>query len=251
MIFRRRDKSDDSIQQAIEKAAGKPVDEPGEPSGGPDPQDPGSPRVRSTPDNDDDAALASVRSRGPWDADEVDIDEDDPSHIDLGGLIVKGIAGLELQLQTDEQSGQIVSIMFVTEESGLELRAFASSRGKGLWDDVRRELGAEATRMGGTATKVEGPYGDELRVMLPVQTPDGQSATQPSRVVGIEGPRWLLRATFLGKAALEPDDDGLLEAALRDVVVVRGSQAMPPREQIPLRLPPGAEALTHTEPEDG
>jgi hypothetical protein len=74
--------------------------------------------------------------------------------------------------------------------------------------------------------------------VAPVKTPEGQAATQTSRIVGIEGPRWLLRATYLGRPAANPDLEHVLESAVRDVIVVRGQEAMPPREQLPLRLPP-------------
>jgi Protein of unknown function (DUF3710) len=51
----------------------------------------------------------------------------------------------------------------------------------------------------------------------------------------------MLRASFLGTAATAPDPDGVLELALRDVVVVRGSAPMPPRAPLPLRLPGNAQ----------
>ena len=75
---------------------------------------------------------------------------------------------------------------------------------------------------------------------MPAKTPDGQAATQPSRVLGISGPRWLLRATFLGRPAVSPQEDGDLESALRDVVVVRGSAPMAPGDPLPLVMPGNA-----------
>ena len=76
--------------------------------------------------------------------------------------------------------------------------------------------------MGGTATETEGVFGPELRVSMTVELEDGRRAEQPSRVVGIVGPRWLLRATLFGRPAVEHDEDGDIESAVRDVVVVRG-----------------------------
>jgi hypothetical protein len=97
------------------------------------------------------------------------------------------------------------------------------------------------TRLGGTVSERDGEYGAELAVVLLVALDDGRQATQPSRIVGVAGPRWLLRATFLGRPAVQPDPEGLLESALRDVVVVRGSEPMSPREALPLRLPSDAQ----------
>ena len=41
-------------------------------------------------------------------------------------------------------------------------------------------------------------------LVVPVEDPDGKIFSQTSRVIGIDGPRWLLRATILGRAAVEP-----------------------------------------------
>jgi hypothetical protein len=184
---------------------------------------------------------ATHRERvGPWDADEREVDPETEGAVDLGGLIIIGRPGLELRLQTDQSTGAVGAAMLVSEDGAVELRVFAASRSGGMWDEIRREIAAEASNRGGTATEADGPYGPELRVKVPVKSPEGRQSTQTSRIVGIEGPRWLLRATYLGDAATQSDPDGLLESAVRDVVVVRGGAAMPPREPIPLRLPPGA-----------
>jgi hypothetical protein len=177
---------------------------------------------------------------GPWDSDEREVDTEDGRAIDLGGLIITGRPGLELRLQTDQATGNVGAAMLVSKDGAVELRVFAASRSGGMWDDIRREIAAEASNRGGTATEADGPYGPELRVKVPIKAADGRQGTQTSRIVGIEGPRWLLRATYLGDAATESDPDGLLESAVRDVIVVRGGAAMPPREPIPLHMPPGA-----------
>jgi hypothetical protein len=181
------------------------------------------------------------RPKGPWDLADVEVPEDDPELVDLGGLVVRARPGLEMRLQVDEQRGDVVAVMLVSEDGAVEIRAFAAPRNESIWDDVRREIGAEATRRGGTATEQQGEFGAELRLNVPVRTADGQQGSQVSRVVGVSAPRWLLRGTFLGRAAEAPDPQGVLEAAFRDVVVRRGEGPMAPRTQIGLQLPPGAE----------
>jgi hypothetical protein len=201
----------------------------------------------------DDAALQEelerARPHGPWDRSETDADADDPLYIDLGGLVVHGGPDLELQLQVDEESGVVVAVLLAGKESGLELRAFAAPRSSGIWTDVADDIAAEAARRGGTATVADGEFGSELRVSVPVQTPDGQPARQLSRIVGVDGPRWLLRGTFLGKSAVDPDPDGAVEKAFRDVIVVRGDGPMAPRDVIAMRLPVDAEQLVGSEQE--
>jgi hypothetical protein len=150
---------------------------------------------------------------------------------------------MELRLQVDEQSGEVQAILLVIEESALELRAFAAPKSAGIWDEVRREVAAEASRIGGTATEVDGPFDTELRLVLPVEDPEGQIVSQTSRVIGVNGPRWLLRATVLGRAAVDPEAALPMEETLRNVVVVRGAEPMIAREPLPLRLPPGAQPI--------
>lgn len=182
---------------------------------------------------------------GPYDARQVGEDEDGVGRVDLGSLRVAPAEGVELRLQADQATGAVASVLLAAEGAGLELRVFAAPKSGGLWDEVRREIAADATRQGGTASEEEGEHGHELRVLVPVTLPDGRKGRQASRIVGVEGPRWFLRGTFLGRAAQEPSADGVLERAFRQVVVVRGQAAMPPRDALPLRLPPDARVQPH------
>ena len=214
MIFRRKGKNDDTVSTDLDET----VDE------------------------------AAAIAEGPFDVSEVDpaiLEAED--RIDLGALVITGLPGMELRLQVDEQSGDVQAILLVLEDSALELRAFAAPRTSGIWSEVRRELAAEATRMGGTATESEGSFGTELVLVVPVQDPEGQIFSQTSRVIGVDGPRWLLRATVLGRAAVEPEAAPPMEEALRSVVVVRGAEPMAPRESLALRLPAGAQPAAEEE----
>jgi hypothetical protein len=179
------------------------------------------------------------RADGPWDVAEVERTDDD-GRVDLGSLLVAPVEGLELQLQVDEASGQPIAAVLAGQEGAVELRAFAAPRHGDIWDDVRRQVAAEVARLGGTATESEGPWGTELKVSLTVNDPAGGRGTQVSRVVGISGPRWLLRATMFGRPAVEHRHDGDVETALRQVVVVRGTGPAPPGDALPLSVPPTA-----------
>ena len=190
----------------------------------------------------EEAGAADVRAEGPYDSSEVDAaDLEAEDRIDLGALVVTGMPGMELGLQVDEQSGVVQAVLLMLDDSALELRAFAAPKTAGIWDEVRQEIAAEAARMGGTATETDGPFGTELVLVVPVEDPEGQVFSQTSRVIGVDGPRWLLRGTILGRAAVEPDAAEPMEATLRNVVVVRGNEPMAVRESLPLQLPPGAQ----------
>lgn len=204
-------------------------------------------KSRSEPDE---AELADVEEEssgpepgsGPWDSEEPP--DDGLDRVDLGSLWVAPRENAELRLQVDENTGEVQSVMLAAEEGALELRAFAAPRGGDLWSEVRPQIAADVSKHGGTATEREGRWGTELMCQMQVVLPDGNQALQPSRIIGVNGARWLLRATFLGQPAVEPDQARQWEDALASVVVHRGSHAMPVGDALPLTLPDDAQRLS-------
>ena len=188
---------------------------------------------------DADGTADSGPPEGPWDAD--DLPDDGIDRIDLGSLLVAPAEGTELRLQVDEQSGEVQSAMLANDDGAIEVRAFAAPRGGDLWSEVRPQIAGDISQHGGTATEREGRWGIELVCQMQVVLPDGSQTMQPSRIVGINGARWLLRATFLGLPAVQPDDAQLWEDALAAVVVQRGTHAMPVGDPLPLVLPDDAQ----------
>lgn len=186
--------------------------------------------------------VEGVRHRGPWDSSERTTG-DDAAYVDLGPLKVRVREGLDVQLPTDGDGGEIGAVVLVAETAALELRAFAATRSGGLWDEVRDDLILEVARLEGECVQADGLFGPELLIKVPVELPDGESGFQPSRIVGIEGPRWLLRATFLGDAGLNPSDEGLLMDTLCDVIVDRGAEPRIPRESLLLTVPSDATVI--------
>lgn len=177
---------------------------------------------------------------GPVDVGELN-EQDRAARLDLGALLLSPHAAmdsLEVQLQADEASGEVLAVLVLDgEDAAVELRAFAAPRKARIWDDIRTEIAEGARGAGGQTGEVIGPWGIELLVQVPVQLPDGQPAVQASRIVGIDGPRWFLRATFLGRAAIAPETAGRLRAVVEQLAVNRGSGPMAPRDPIPLVVP--------------
>lgn len=186
----------------------------------------------------DAGSVSGTASSGPFDASQVE--GDGIERADLGSVLVPPIADRELRLQVDEQSGQVRAVMLAGSDGACEFQAFAAPRNGDLWSTVRPQIAADMARRGGQATEREGRWGTELVCQMPVKRPDGTEATQPSRIVGINGDRWMLRASFLGRPALDPDSTSEWEDALAQVVVRRGDQAMPVGEPLPVRLPEDA-----------
>ena len=182
--------------------------------------------------------VAAVAATGPFDID--DVAGDGVQRVDLGSLLLTPEPERELRLQVDERTQQVQAVMLTGPDGALELRAFSAPRHGDLWTEVRPQIAADMARRGGTATEREGVFGPELVCQLTVKTDDGRTATQPSRIIGVNGPRWMLRGTLLGRPAVDPEAAGPWEETLRRVVVRRGDHAMPVGDPLPVTLPPDA-----------
>jgi hypothetical protein len=186
----------------------------------------------------DEAAVEAATesgAEGPYDADE--LPDNDAKWVDLGALLVSPTEGRDLRVQIDEKSGAVKSVVLAGRDGAVELRAYAAPRNGDLWSEVRPQIAADAARRGGTATEHDGPFGTELYCEIQVKTAEGKTGNQTSRVVGFNGPRWLLRATFLGRPARDPEALNEWRSVITSVAVRRGAQAMPVGEQLPLTLP--------------
>lgn len=197
-------------------------------------------RPAPEPEANETGRVAPPQGLGPHDEADVDVERDGVQRVDLGGLLVAPQPGTELRLQVDEETQAVQSVLLAGPEGGVELRAFARSRSEEMWPAVRRALASDFSRRGGVSEEREGPWGTELVGQLQVQMEDGRPGTQASRVIGVEGPRWFLRATFLGRPAVDPEAAGTFETMVSDLVVRRGTDAMAPGDPLPLRLPPTA-----------
>ncbi|RII08622.1 hypothetical protein DSC45_32780 [Streptomyces sp. YIM 130001] len=179
------------------------------------------------------------RPDGPWDITEVH--EPGEGRVDLGGVFVPGVEGMELRVEVAGDA--IVAATVVLSDSALQLQAFAAPKKEGLWGEVRAEIASGITQQGGVVDEIEGALGWELRAQVPVQLPDGTGGFQVVRFVGVDGPRWFLRGVISGQGAVQPEAAGLLEQVFRDAVVVRGEGPMAPRDPIVLKLPNDAQMV--------
>lgn len=186
-----------------------------------------------------DKAERRRRQHGPRDISEVD-EGDETTWIDLGSLRIAPQPGLELRMEVVDEDQSVRSVTAVLGESQVQVQVFSGPRSTGVWDEVREGLVEEISRQGGTAEIQQGTFGAEILARLPARTPDGRTGHQATRFVGIDGPRWFLRGVIAGAAASSADPADDVEAVLSRCVVVRGPQALPPLDLLPLTLPSGA-----------
>jgi hypothetical protein len=155
---------------------------------------------------DSDAQSPDLARSGPFDRGDV---TDDSEHLNLGSIWLKGVTGMEVRLEVNEQEQQITGVTAVLGDSAVQLQAFAAPRTEGVWVDIRNEIAKTITDAGGTAEVVS------------------------------------------GRAAIEPEAAEPIHEVIRTAVIDRGSEAMPPRELLPLQLPQAAESGEPTEAEAG
>ena len=173
---------------------------------------------------------------GPYD--ERDAPEDELTRLDLGALRVPVIEGYDVRVDLNEAQ-QVISATLAAPEGTMQLGVFAAPRNEGIWDDVRAEIADSLNaQRKGSASEADGPFGSELHGTLPAENGKG---TVPVRFIGVDGPRWFLRALLAGPAAADATQARRFEEAFRQCVVVRGTEPLPVREPVPLQLPPEIE----------
>lgn len=187
-------------------------------------------------------ASSDWREDGPFDASEVDLDADEVDRLDFGALIVTPSPEVGIQLRVDEDQTIVIAILATHEESGLEITLFAAPARTSMLPEVRKGISEGVAQAGGSVEVAEGPFGAELRQLLPVTGPEGESLLSPGRIWLVEGPGWLLRGTLMGRAALEQDlsgSAGVLLEFFRNLVVTRDERPRVPGDLIRLTMPEG------------
>lgn len=158
-------------------------------------------------------------------------------YVDLGGLRIVPRPGMQMRLEVEEKTKRIVAVTLEHEGSTVQLQPFAAPRSEGIWEPVREVLRMQLERQGATVEEADGLLGPELRARL--QTgPDG--APRAVRIIGVDGPRWMLQGLIGGQAAVDDDKAAAAIELFRSTVVCRGAEPMPPRELIALRAPKSA-----------
>jgi hypothetical protein len=184
-MFRRRPKPDATAGPP----AGDPADDTADDAAATAGATAGATPAGETPQADEPVGKPA-RANGPWDVDEVDGSH--PSHsrsrIDLGGLRIRPVPGMQIQMQVDSGTGKATSVLMVSEQAAVQLMVIAAAKSASLWPRTITAVATDARRRGGTATQADGPWGPVLQLSVPVTTTDGASGVQPSLVIGIDGP---------------------------------------------------------------
>ncbi|MGH3431824.1 MAG: DUF3710 domain-containing protein [Thermocrispum sp.] len=176
---------------------------------------------------------------GPYDAE--DAPDDDVARMDLGSVRVPVPEAGQVQVEMDQESGNVRAVHVVTPHGQVTISAYAAPKSAELWPEVCDELAEQLRTDGGTVRRLAGDWGRELSVRL------GDVALH---FVGVDGPRWMLRGVIAGPQRAASGAPEQLRALVRETIVVRGSGPMPVRNPLPIALPPAmAEAVAEQQGE--
>ncbi|MFE7631592.1 DUF3710 domain-containing protein [Kocuria sp. NPDC057446] len=200
-------------------------------------QDDAAPQPEAAPSPEDTAAARRREPAGPLDVSQV---EDRDGYLDLGAVLVRPRPGLGVRLELDERTQRPRAVALDLDGGSVQVQAFAAPRSEGLWDEVRRELVQSLRTGNGEPAVEEGPFGLQVVARFPATASDGTRGFRLARFVGVDGPRWFVRAVFTGTAAVAAESAAALDEVVRELVVVRGDRPMPPRELLTLVVPEGA-----------
>ena len=180
------------------------------------------------------------REDGPFDISEVDLDADEVERLDFGCVVLTPFEGIQMQLQVDQRTKKVQSALAMAGPSAIEIALFAAPAQTSMVAEIRDEMIAATQKSGGKVSLVEGPFGTEVRRIIPMTDPKGNRVFHVSRTWFAEGPRWLLRGVVMGEAGQASGVDGvseLLYEFFSNSVVRRDQQPRVPGDLIPMTLP--------------
>lgn len=158
--------------------------------------------------------------------------------LDLGVLHLPRESGVRVQFTINRATRSAIGALVQMVGSSVTLTVLAAPKSDTLWPDMRDELVESISSGGGTASFREGPFGPEVEALIP--KPE-VNETRHVRLVGVDGPRWMLRAEIVGQAVTDSEARQTVYDYLRRVVVDRGSDPHPVRDVIELTMPESAQ----------
>ncbi|HEY4577368.1 MAG TPA: DUF3710 domain-containing protein [Yaniella sp.] len=187
---------------------------------------------------EEDAPVADTRPDGPFDITEVETRDFSKGYMDLGAIKVPMRKNVSYRLEQEQANQKVFAVSAVHENSTLQIQAFAAPRSGGQWDEIRQEMfDQNKNAKGAKVTLEDGEFGRELLIRVPAKLPDGRQGERVARFLGIDGPRWMIRAMIMGKAAIDKAQAGILYDILKDTVIDRGERPLPARQMLELTPP--------------
>lgn len=165
---------------------------------------------------------------GPYDISDPDVPEG--KYLDLGALKILGKPGLSMRLTPSPDAKNVLDLAFNYGSSSLQLTLLASPRRVKFWQELKEDI--LSSQKG--SRQEEGTFGEEVYFTTKVR----EGVEIPTRIVGVDGPRWMLRGIFAGPAAEGGEEKDFLDDFFSTVVADRGTEPLAPGDPVPLIFPP-------------
>jgi hypothetical protein len=170
-------------------------------------------------------------SFGPFDGDQVNYRDFDFSDfakggLDLGSMMVPVPHQGEVQVEMGPQGPQMIHI--VTPVGRLTPVAFAAPRSGGMWEESLTSLEEGMVKDGLAASRGTNLWGEEII---------GTAGNGQMRVIGVDGPRWMLRVTLAGPADTADELAALAYDVISRTFVNRGDSPVPAGQPLPVTIP--------------
>ena len=172
--------------------------------------------------SDEDADIWS--EPGPRNYGEVDASD---GYVDMGSILFPAVQGMQLRTQVADDGTTVLQILVVLGSSGIQMSVAAAPRSGGVWEELREEIRKGFEDQGAKVADYPTRYGNELLVDMPMQMPDGRSATSRMRI--------------LGPAAANAEAGVEIEKVIDRIIVRRDEHPRTRLELLPVHLPAGAQ----------
>ena len=199
--------------------------------------------TRDTSENSVDSVVTSTASssntgsqvppqEGPFDESDgtitglLDPDGEGLGILDFGAYAFVPPVNTQLQIESSEEQNLVVHVL--SGQSNITIDAYAAPKTGGQWRFVASELADGLRNQGAKDSIQDGPWGREVI---------GSAAESVIRFIGVDGPRWMLRAVIVSSPAEAEQSAEIARTMLSHTVVRRGTNPMPARTPIPLVLP--------------
>mgnify|MGYP001508194684 FL=1 len=199
--------------------------------------------TRDTSENSVDSVVTSTASssntgsqvppqEGPFDESDgtitglLDPDGEGLGILDFGAYAFVPPVNTQLQIESSEEQNLVVHVL--SGQSNITIDAYAAPKTGGQWRFVASELADGLRNQGAKVSIQDGPWGREVI---------GSAAESVIRFIGVDGPRWMLRAVIVSSPAEAEQSAEIARTMLSHTVVRRGTNPMPARTPIPVVLP--------------
>ena len=158
---------------------------------------------------------------------------------DFGPLKLPANPGMKARVEVDRTTSRIGAVSVRVASTVVQLQLVAAAPGTDYWSDLRRAIIANIHQRGGHHTVIEGHFGPEVVATLPGRRVDGSAGEGTVRIIGVQGSRWVLRATVTGESVADDAVVGRVNAFISGCVIDRGSEAAASGTVLALAAPLG------------